>query len=108
MPPTPIIGIGAMLSDMKRQTITHYALLEGLKRHPSIAPLIAGAEMKEYAAHLIPEGGLHALPQLFGDGYLIVGDSAGFVNSVHREGSNLAMMSYLKKYGGLKKANVKI
>ncbi len=87
------IGIGAMLSDMKRQTITPYALLEGLKRHPSIAPLIAGAEMKEYAAHLIPEGGLHALPQLFGDGYLIVGDSAGFVNSVHREGSNLAMMS---------------
>ena len=26
-----------------------------------------------------------------GDGWLMVGDSAGFVNSVHREGSNLAM-----------------
>jgi electron transfer flavoprotein-quinone oxidoreductase len=47
--------------------------------------------MKEYSAHMIPEGGYKSLPQLYGDGWVIVGDSAGFVNSVHREGSNLAM-----------------
>jgi electron transfer flavoprotein-quinone oxidoreductase len=70
-----------------------YQLLEELKQHPSIKPLIAGAEMKEYAAHLIPEGGYKSLPQLFGEGWLMVGDSAGFVNAVHREGSNLAMTS---------------
>ena len=87
------IGIGCLLSDLKRQTLTPYQLLDGLKRHPSIAPLIEGAEMKEYAAHLIPEGGYKALPQLCGDGWLLVGDSAGFVNAVHREGSNLAMTS---------------
>jgi flavin-dependent dehydrogenase len=62
-----------------------------LKKHPSIAPLIEGGEMKEYAAHLIPEGGFHAVPQVYGDGWMIVGDSGGFVNAVHREGSNLAM-----------------
>jgi electron transfer flavoprotein-quinone oxidoreductase len=56
-----------------------------------VAPLIEGGEMKEYAAHLIPEGGFHAVPQVFGDGWMIVGDSGGFVNAVHREGSNLAM-----------------
>ena len=49
--------------------------------------------MKEYSAHLIPEGGYKALPQLYGDGWMIVGDAAGFVNAVHREGSNLAMTS---------------
>ena len=87
------VGIGCMLSDMKRQTLTPYQLLEGLKRHPTVQPLIEGAEMKEYAAHLIPEGGYKALPQVYGDGWLIVGDSAGFVNAVHREGSNLAMTS---------------
>lgn len=85
------IGIGCLLSDMARQSVTPYQLLEGLKRHPSVRPLIAGAELKEYAAHLIPEGGYKALPQLYGDGWLVVGDSAGFVNAVHREGSNLAM-----------------
>lgn len=85
------IGVGCMLSDMQQQKITPYQLLETVKRHPSVAPLIAGAEMKEYAAHLIPEGGYKALPQLYGEGWMIVGDSAGFVNAVHREGSNLAM-----------------
>ncbi len=87
------IGVGCMLSDFKanpRRT-TPNALLEQLKRHPSIAPLIAGGEMKEYCAHLIPEGGFNAVPQVYGDGWLIVGDSGGFVNGVHREGSNLAM-----------------
>ena len=47
--------------------------------------------MKEYTAHLIPEGGLKAMPQVYGDGWMIVGDSGMFVNAVHREGSNLAM-----------------
>ena len=87
------IGVGCMLSDFKAnpKRTAPYALLEKLKRHPSIAPLIQGAEMKEYSAHLIPEGGFHAVPKVYGEGWLIVGDSGGFVNGVHREGSNLAM-----------------
>ncbi len=32
-----------------------YVLLGEMKRHPAIAPLIEGGEMKEYRAHLIPE-----------------------------------------------------
>ncbi|RWK05186.1 MAG: FAD-dependent oxidoreductase, partial [Mesorhizobium sp.] len=47
----------------------------------------------EYAAHLIPEGGYRAIPQLFGDGWVIVGDAAQLNNAIHREGSNLAMTS---------------
>jgi electron transfer flavoprotein-quinone oxidoreductase len=87
------IGVGCMLSDFKAnpKKTTPYALLDKLKAHPGIAPLIEGGEMKEYAAHLIPEGGFNAIPQVFGDGWMIVGDSGGFVNAAHREGSNLAM-----------------
>lgn len=87
------IGVGCMLGDFKKNPnrTTPYALLERLKRHPSIAPLIEGGEMKEYCAHLIPEGGFHAVPKVYGEGWMIVGDSGGFVNAVHREGSNLAM-----------------
>jgi electron transfer flavoprotein-quinone oxidoreductase len=87
------IGVGCLLSDFKAnpKRTTPYALLEKLKRHPSIAPLIEGGEMKEYCAHLIPEGGFHAVPRVHGDGWMIVGDSGGFVNAAHREGSNLAM-----------------
>jgi electron transfer flavoprotein-quinone oxidoreductase len=87
------IGMGCMLGDLATHDIAPYQLIEGLKRHPMVRPLIAGAEMKEYAAHLIPEGGYKAVPKLFGDGWMLVGDSAGLVNGVHREGSNLAMTS---------------
>jgi electron transfer flavoprotein-quinone oxidoreductase len=85
------IGIGALISDFAKTGMTPYGLLETFKKHPAVAPLIAGSEVKEYAAHLIPEGGYKAVPQLFGDGWIIVGDAGQFVNAVHREGSNLAM-----------------
>jgi electron transfer flavoprotein-quinone oxidoreductase len=85
------IGVGCMLSDLKKQNISPYTLLEDMKNHPAIKPLIANGEMKEYTAHLIPEGGYNAIPQLYGDGWMIVGDAGMFVNAVHREGSNLAM-----------------
>jgi len=85
------IGVGCMLSDFKNQKVTPYELLEQMKQHPSIQPMLAGGEMKEYTAHLIPEGGFNAMPDLYGDGWMIVGDAGMFVNAVHREGSNLAM-----------------
>jgi len=85
------VGIGCIVSDFETSGITPYALLEAFKNHPSIKPLFAGSEVKEYAAHLIPEGGYKAIPQLYGDGWLVVGDAGQFVNAVHREGSNLAM-----------------
>lgn len=85
------VGIGCIVSDFAESDITPYGLLEAFKSHPSIAPLLAGSECKEYAAHLIPEGGYNAMPELYGDGWLVVGDAGQFVNAVHREGSNLAM-----------------
>ena len=33
------------------------------------------------------------MPKLYGDGYLIAGDSAMMFNALHREGNNLAMAS---------------
>lgn len=87
------IGIGCLVDDFARTGQTPYGLLDAFKAHPSVAPLLAGSEVKEYAAHLIPEGGYNAVPALFGDGWLVVGDAAHLVNAVHREGSNLAMTS---------------
>jgi electron transfer flavoprotein-quinone oxidoreductase len=85
------VGIGCIVSDFAESGVTPYALLDAFKNHPSIKPLLVGSECKEYAAHLIPEGGYKAMPQLVGDGWIVVGDAGQFVNAVHREGSNLAM-----------------
>ncbi|MGD0675171.1 MAG: FAD-binding protein [Polyangiaceae bacterium] len=85
------VGIGCLVSDFAEKGVTPYALLEKFKAHPSIKPLLEGSEVKEYSAHLIPEGGYRSIPKLFGDGWVVVGDSGHFVNGIHREGSNLAM-----------------
>ncbi len=85
------LGIGCMVEDFKKSGVSPYQLLEDMKNHPAVKPLIAGSEVKEYSAHLIPEGGYNAIPTIHGDGWVICGDSGGFVNAVHREGSNLAM-----------------
>ncbi|MDK1389300.1 FAD-binding protein [Sinorhizobium sp. 8-89] len=87
------LGIGCLVSDLAETLERPYALLDAFKEHPSIRPLLAGSEIKEYAAHLIPEGGFKAIPQLFGSGWVVVGDAAQLNNAVHREGSNLAMTS---------------
>lgn len=85
------VGIGCLVSDFRDTGISPYVMLDRFKQHPSVAPLLAGSEVKEYAAHLIPEGGYKAIPKVHGEGWLIVGDSGQFVNAMHREGSNLAM-----------------
>ena len=87
------IGIGCLVSDFQKTGETPYDLLDRFKKHPSIAPLIEGSEVKEYAGHLIPEGGYNAIPKLCGDGWVVVGDAAQLNNAMHREGSNLAMTS---------------
>jgi len=87
------LGIGCLVSDFERTGQTPYGLLEKFKAHPSVRALIEGSEVKEYAAHLIPEGGFKSIPQLYGDGWVVVGDAAQLNNAIHREGSNLAMTS---------------
>lgn len=87
------LGIGCLVSHFEQTGETPYGLIERFKRHPSVAPLIEGSEVKEYSAHLIPEGGFKSIPQLYGDGWVVVGDAAQLNNAIHREGSNLAMTS---------------
>ncbi len=87
------IGCGALLSQMSEKDVKPYELLEYIKQHPVIKPLLAGAEPCEYYAHLIPEGGYNSIPKLVDNGVIVVGDAAQFVNGIHREGSNLGMTS---------------
>ncbi len=87
------VGCGALLSQLVERGVEPNDLLERLKAHPMVAPLLAGGETREYLAHLIPEGGLRGMPELSTHGMLVVGDAAMLGNSMHREGSNLAMIS---------------
>lgn len=87
------VGFGAIVSHMVETKIKPNDLIEELKAHPAIKPLLEGSEIKEYLAHLIPEVRFEELPRPYGDGYMLLGDAAGFVNFMYQEGSNLAITS---------------
>src|SRR6202165_5799665 len=87
------VGGGALLSEFNATLRSPNDLMEHFKNHPAVKPLLRGAETVEYLAHLIPEGGHRGIPKVYGPGYLVCGDAAMLSNPVHREGSNLAMVS---------------
>ena len=87
------IGIAVSMRDLDKSKQRPSVLFEQFKNHPSIAPLIKDGELKEYSAHLIPEGGYDYVANIYTDGMLVVGDAAMLVNAVNWEGTNLAMTS---------------
>ena len=70
-------------------------IIAALKAHPAIAPLVRGAELKEYTAHTIPEGGVVCMPELAADGMLVAGDAAHLclASGIWLEGVNYAVGS---------------
>lgn len=88
-----VVGVGISLADLKKNEQKPYEVLNELKKHPVVAPLISGGELIEYSAHLIPEAGYYKIPKLYTAGAMLVGDAAMLVNNIHWEGTNLAMRS---------------
>jgi len=72
-----VVGIHSLLKTEAKST----ELLDDLISHPTVSELIEGATPLEYSAQLIPEGGFGAVPQLHRDGFLVVGDAAGFASN---------------------------
>lgn len=72
-----------------------HALFVQWKQHPAVAQLLAGGKLVRYGAKTIPYGGYWAMPRLQGDGFCLVGDSAGFLNSARLKGVHLALKSGL-------------
>lgn len=68
-------------------------VLQEFKQHPFVRKLLEGGKMIRYGAKTLPYGGWWAMPPLGGDGWMIVGDSAGFLNSQRLKGIHLAIKS---------------
>ncbi len=68
-------------------------VLQQFKRHPFVAALLEGGKMIRYGAKSLPYGGWWAVPPLAGDGWMILGDSAGLLNSQRLKGIHLAIKS---------------
>ncbi len=89
------VGVVVSVPGLAAAKVRPEQLIAGLKAHPSIAPLVEGAELKEYSAHLIPEGGYDAMPEIVTDGMLVAGDAAALclAAGIWLEGINFAIGS---------------
>jgi electron-transferring-flavoprotein dehydrogenase len=94
MEPT-LVSLGLVVGlDYRDGGLDVHELLQRFKRHPLVRDLLAGGELVEWGAKTIPEGGYYAWPERrSGDGLLIVGDAAGFVDVPSLKGIHYAMQS---------------
>jgi len=70
-----------------------HAAFNRWKLHPFVRAILEGGTLVRYGAKTVPYGGYFAMPKMYGDGFAIIGDSAGFLNSARLKGIHLAMKS---------------
>ncbi|MGI6217141.1 MAG: FAD-dependent oxidoreductase [Coriobacteriales bacterium] len=72
------LGLVATISDAASASnpVPIYQMLDDFKKHPAVAPMIAGAKMIEHSGHMVSEGGFDMIPRYVFDGALVAGDSA--------------------------------
>ena len=89
------VAIGMVVGlDYRDATLSVHDLLQELKTHPKVRPLLEGGERLEWGAKTIPGGGFHSLPtRLHAPGLLLCGDGAGLVNIPTLKGIHYAVES---------------
>jgi electron-transferring-flavoprotein dehydrogenase len=70
-----------------------HAAFQIWKTHPFVRNILDGGKLVRYGAKTLPYGGWYAMPRIYVDGALIVGDSGSFLDSQRLKGIHLAMKS---------------
>ncbi len=97
---TDTISVGLILNiqSLFGKAVYSQELIEQFRLHPTIAARLKDAEMVEYGAKLISSGWASRPAAFHGDGWMVVGDAAGFVfsNGIVIQGMNYAIRSGLE------------
>src|SRR5580698_4270041 len=68
-------------------------VFQDLKLHPLARRILEGGKMVRYGAKTLPYGGWLTMPRIYGNGWMLLGDSASFLNSQRLKGIHLAIKS---------------
>ncbi len=92
---TVSLGLIVNIASLYGKNVYSQELVEQFKLHPTIAARLKGAELVEYGAKLISSGWASRPTAFHGDGWMVVGDAAGFVfsNGLVIQGMNYAIRS---------------
>jgi electron-transferring-flavoprotein dehydrogenase len=90
-----VVALGLVVGlDYRDARLDVHTLLQRLKTHPLFRDLLDGGEMVEWGAKTIPEGGHFAIPaRRSGNGVVVLGDAAGFVEVASLKGVHYAVQS---------------
>src|SRR5262249_18794507 len=92
--PNNIVSLGFVTGlDYPDPRLDPQRVLQEFKKHPFISSLLQGSKLIRYGAKSLPYGGWWAVPPLSGNGWMILGDSAGLVNSQRLKGIHLGIKS---------------
>src|SRR3712207_8361207 len=74
-----LVTLGMVVGlDYRDAELSVHDLLQELKTHRLVRPILAGGERLEWGAKTIPEGGFLSLPtRLYAPGLLLAGDGVG-------------------------------
>ncbi|HEX3437352.1 MAG TPA: electron transfer flavoprotein-ubiquinone oxidoreductase [Pseudacidobacterium sp.] len=88
------ISIGYVTSlDYEDPRTDPHHVFQSFKEHPFTRGLLEGGKMVRYGAKSFPYGGWLTMPRIYGNGWMILGDSASFLNSQRIKGIHLAIKS---------------
>ncbi len=90
-----LVALGIVVGlDYGSAALDIHVLLQRLKQHSLFRQYLEGGEMVEWGAKTIPEGGHYALPErASGDGVVLLGDAAGFVDVPSLKGIHYGVQS---------------
>jgi electron-transferring-flavoprotein dehydrogenase len=86
------VGYVTGLDYQDPRTDPHH-LFQSFKEHPFARRILDGGKMIRYGAKTLPYGGWLTMPQIYGNGWMLLGDAASFLNSQRLKGIHLAMKS---------------
>jgi len=88
------VSIGMVLAlEYANPQFDPHAAFQTWKTHPHIRKLLDGGKLVRYGAKSLPYGGWYAMPKIYVDGALIIGDAGSFLDSQRLKGIHLAMKS---------------
>jgi len=88
------VAVGIVVGlDYKDPTFDVHDAMQVWKTSSFVSKILKGGKLVEYGAKTLPEGGYYAIPKLYVDNALIVGDGAGLVAMPTLKGIHLSVKS---------------
>ncbi len=92
--PDNLVSVGLVIGlEYEDPFLDPHHEFQRFKLHQLVRGILQSGKIVSFGAKSIPEGGLFAMPKLYAEGVMLIGDTGGFLNGMKLKGIHLAMKS---------------